>query len=169
LSKVQCSHITTFINILEHLEIGKLSKIDHILIGRCKHSSVLDVLLFRAADCDMDHYLVLEKFRERITVNKQGSHKFYMERFKLRKLNEVRGKEKYGVEISNRFSALEDLDAEVEIYYVWETIRENMKIPTKESLYCYELKKHKPWFDEGCSKLYQRKHAKLQWLHTGSK
>jgi hypothetical protein len=27
------------------------------------------------------------------------------------------------------------------------------------------LKKHKPWFDEGCSKLlYERKQAKLQWL-----
>jgi hypothetical protein len=27
------------------------------------------------------------------------------------------------------------------------------------------LKKHKPWFDEGCSKLLdQRKQAKLQWL-----
>jgi hypothetical protein len=27
------------------------------------------------------------------------------------------------------------------------------------------LKKHKPWFDEGCSKLFaQRKQDKLQWL-----
>jgi hypothetical protein len=29
----------------------------------------------------------------------------------------------------------------------------------------FELKKHKPWFDEGCSKLLdQSKQAKLQWL-----
>jgi hypothetical protein len=28
---------------------------------------------------------------------------------------------------------------------------------------------HKPWFDEGCSKLLdQRKHAKLQWLQDPS-
>jgi hypothetical protein len=33
----------------------------------------------------------------------------------------------------------------------------------------YELKKHKPWFDEGCSKLLdQRKQAKLQWLQDPS-
>jgi hypothetical protein len=33
----------------------------------------------------------------------------------------------------------------------------------------YELKKHKPWFDEGCSKLLdQRKQAKLQWLQYPS-
>jgi hypothetical protein len=31
------------------------------------------------------------------------------------------------------------------------------------------LKKHKPWFDEGCSKLSdQRKQAKLQWLQNSS-
>jgi hypothetical protein len=32
-----------------------------------------------------------------------------MERFNLKKLNEVKGKEKYHVEVSNRCAALEDL------------------------------------------------------------
>jgi hypothetical protein len=88
-----------------------------------------------------------------------------MERFNL-KLNEVEGKEQFHVEISNRFAALEDLDAEVEINSAWETIRENIKISAKESLGYFELKKHKLWFDKGCSKLLdQRKHAILQWLY----
>ncbi|PNF20265.1 hypothetical protein B7P43_G15396 [Cryptotermes secundus] len=39
----------------------------------------------------------------------------------------------------------------------------------KESLVYYELKKHKPWFDEGSSKLLeQRKQAKLRWLQDPS-
>jgi hypothetical protein len=60
---------------------------------------------------------------------------------------------------------LEDLDAEVEMNSAWEMIRENINISAKESVGCYELKKHKLWFDEGCSKLLdQRKQAKLQWL-----
>jgi hypothetical protein len=42
---------------------------------------------------------------------------------------------------------------EVEINGAWETIRENIKISAKESLGYFELKKHKPWFSEGCSKL----------------
>jgi hypothetical protein len=51
----------------------------------------------------------------------------------------------------------------------WETIRENIKISAKESLGYYEVKKHKPWFDEGCSELLdQRKQAKLQWLQDPS-
>jgi hypothetical protein len=55
--------------------------IDHILIYRRRHSSVLDVRSFRAADCVTDHYLLVAKVRERQAVNIQGSHKFQMERF----------------------------------------------------------------------------------------
>jgi hypothetical protein len=63
---------------------------------------------------------------------------------------------------------LENLDDDVGINRAWETIRENIKISAKESL-GYELKKHKPWFDEGCSKLSdQRKQVKLQWLQDPS-
>jgi hypothetical protein len=64
---------------------------------------------------------------------------------------------------------LEDLDAEVEVNSVWETISENIKISSKDSLGYYEMKKHKPWFDEGCSELLdQKKEAKLQWLQDPS-
>jgi hypothetical protein len=37
-------------------------------------------------------------------------HRVHVERFSLKKLNEVEGKEQYHVEISNRFPALENLD-----------------------------------------------------------
>jgi hypothetical protein len=64
---------------------------------------------------------------------------------------------------------LEDLGAEVEINSAWETTRENIKTSAKENLGYFELKKHKPWFDEGCSQLLdQRKQAKLQWLQDPS-
>jgi hypothetical protein len=92
-----------------------------------------------------------------------------MERFNLKKLKEIEGKEQFRVEVSNRFAAQEDLDTEVEINSAWEMIRENIKISTKESLNYFELKKHKPWFNEGCSKLLdQRKQAKLQCLQDPS-
>jgi hypothetical protein len=92
-----------------------------------------------------------------------------MKGFNLKKLKGVQSKEQYRVKASNRFAALEDLDADTEINSVWETIRENVKISAKESLGYFELKKHKPLFDEGCSKLLnQRKRAKLQWLQVPS-
>jgi hypothetical protein len=81
------------------------NQIGHILVDRQRHSSVLDVRSFRAADCDTDHYLVVAKVWERLAVNKQRSHRFHMERFNLKKLNKVEGKEQYRVEILNRFAA----------------------------------------------------------------
>jgi hypothetical protein len=64
---------------------------------------------------------------------------------------------------------LEDLDIEVEISSDWETIRENIKISARDSLGYFELKKHKPWFDEECSKLLdQRKQSKMQWLQDAN-
>jgi hypothetical protein len=86
--------------------------------------------------------------RERLAVSKQRTHRFHMERFNLKKLNEVEGKEQYRPEISNRFASLENLDVEVNINRAWETIRENTKISVKESLGYYELKKHKTRLDE---------------------
>jgi hypothetical protein len=44
-----------------------------------------------------------------------------MGRFSLKKLNKVEGKEKCYIEVTNRFAALEDLDAEVDINSAWET------------------------------------------------
>jgi hypothetical protein len=75
-----------------------------------------------------------------------------MERFNLKKLSEVEGKERYRVEISNRFAATEG-----DVNKASETIRENIKISAKER------KSNKSWFVEGCSELLdQRKQAKLQ-------
>jgi hypothetical protein len=50
----------------------------------------------------------------------------------------------------------------VDINRTWETITENIKISAEESLSYYELENHKPWFDEGCSKLSdQRKKSQI--------
>jgi hypothetical protein len=85
------------------------------------------------------HYLLVAKVRERLAVNKQILHRFLMGRFSLKKL-----KEKYRVEVSNRFAALEDVNAELEINSGWEMTRENLKFSAKESLGYCELKRHKP-------------------------
>jgi hypothetical protein len=63
---------------------------------------------------------VLAKLMERLAVNKQRSHRLHMQRFNLKKLNELEGKEHFRVEVSNRFSALKGSDAEVEINSAWE-------------------------------------------------
>jgi hypothetical protein len=74
---------------------------------------------------------VVAEVRERLAVNKQRSYRFHMERFSLKKLSEVEGEQQYCVEVLNRFAALEDLNAEVEINSALETFRENINISAK--------------------------------------
>jgi hypothetical protein len=49
-------------------------------------------------------------------------------------LNVREGKEKYFVEVSNRFASLQDSEAEVEINSAWEMITEQIKISIKERI-----------------------------------
>jgi hypothetical protein len=104
---------------------------------------------------------VVAKLRERLAVSKQAAQKFDGENFNLRKLNELEVKNKYQIEITNRFAALENLNTDEGVNRAWETIKENIKASAKESLGLHELKQHKTWFDqEWLGFLDQRKQAK---------
>jgi hypothetical protein len=52
---------------------------------------------------------------------------------------------------------LEDLDAKVEINSARVMIRESIKISARGSLGYRELKKPRPWLDEGCSELVDQR------------
>jgi hypothetical protein len=54
------------------------------------HSSVPDVC--SEDHTDIDHQAGGSKVKDRLVVNKQGTHKSDMERFNPKKLNEVKGK-----------------------------------------------------------------------------
>jgi hypothetical protein len=56
---------------------------------------------------------------------KQRSHKFHLERFRLKKLYEVGCKEHYHAKVSNSFP---DFDAEVDINSAWSAVAENISV-----------------------------------------
>ena len=69
------------------------------------------------------------------------------ERLNLRKLNELEFMKQNQIEITNRFTALENGQ---DISRAWENIKENIKTSAKESLGLHELKQHRPWLDKEC-------------------
>jgi hypothetical protein len=102
---------------------------------------------------------------EILVVSKQSAQKFDVERFNLRKLNDLESRKRYQTEITKRLAAFEHFYGSKDINRVWENIKENIKILAKGSLGLYELKQHEPWLDEECLHfLDQRKQAKTQWL-----
>jgi hypothetical protein len=79
------------------------SQIEHILIDKRRHSCILDVRSFRAADCVSANYLMVENIKERLTVNEQKFHRFDMEMICPRKLKSVEGEDRRSL---SRYSSL---------------------------------------------------------------
>jgi hypothetical protein len=110
------------------------TQMDHVLIDKRQHSNILYVHSSRGADCDTDHYMVVSKLRERISVSKCARQKFDLERFYLRKLNDTEVKEEYYVEISNRFASSGNLDESLDVSGACKsiTIRYSIKSSAKK-------------------------------------
>ena len=93
---------------------------------------------------------MVAKVRERLAVIKQTAQKFDGGRFTPRKLNDLKVRKQYQIEITTRFAALENVSEDEDIIRAWESIKENIKTSAPESLGMHEMKQHMPWFDEGC-------------------
>ncbi|KAJ4451851.1 hypothetical protein ANN_03329 [Periplaneta americana] len=107
------------------------NQIDHILIDKRRHISIVDIRTFRGADCNSDHYLVIGELRERLLVAKQVEQQVNIRRFNIPKLKDEETKQHYQVEISNRFAVLassDEVEEELDVDNMWENIRDNIKI-----------------------------------------
>jgi len=92
---------------------------------------------------------VISNVREILVVSKQAAQKCDRERLNLRNLKGLVVRKQYQIEITNRFAALENLSDSKNVNRGWENIKENIKISRKR-LSLFELKQHKPSFDEEC-------------------
>jgi hypothetical protein len=94
--------------------------------------------------------VVVAKVREGLAVSKRATQKFYMGRFNLKKLNEAEVKNSIRL-ISQ--TGLQLWETSIMMWISIEHGKQNIKISAKEHLDYYKLRKHKPWFNKGFSKL----------------
>jgi hypothetical protein len=111
---------------------------------------------------------VVAEVTERLAVSEQAAQKFDVERFNLRKLNELKVRKQYQIEISNRFAALENLNVSEDTNRAWENIKDNTKTSAKESLNLYNLKQHKPRFNEESLHFLDQRTQQWLWLPNQS-
>jgi hypothetical protein len=83
---------------------------------------------------------VVANVREILAVSKQAAQKFDAERFNVRQLNELEVWKQYQIEITNRFTALENVSDGEDINRAWENTKENIKTSATKSLGLHELK-----------------------------
>ena len=80
------------------------NQIDHIMIRRTWRTSVTDTRVQRGADAASDHYLVVTKLQ--MKLHKDPNRKKIKARFDTQKLDSAMFKERFNIELSNRFEAL---------------------------------------------------------------
>ncbi|XP_063594349.1 uncharacterized protein LOC134771333 [Penaeus indicus] len=86
-----------------------LNQIDYILVNKRFRNSPLASETLPGADCYSDHVPVMGRFRAKMRTLKKPTLREQLDVSLLQKDNTI--KEKYAVEVKNRFSALEDLDS----------------------------------------------------------
>ena len=83
------------------------NQIDHIMIGRNKGNSLLDVRTFRGADIGSDHQLVLATVKLKLKAKIKREH---LIRYDTQKLLDLDIKAEFNLECRNRFAILETLN-----------------------------------------------------------
>ncbi|XP_063589605.1 craniofacial development protein 2-like [Penaeus indicus] len=85
------------------------NQIDYILVNKHFRNSLLASKTLPGADCYNDHVPVMGRFRAKMRTLKKPTLREQLDVSLLQKDNTI--KEKYTVEVKNRFSVLEDLDS----------------------------------------------------------
>jgi hypothetical protein len=78
-----------------------------------------------------------------LAVSKQAVRKFDVDRFNLRKLNELEVRKQYQNKVSNMFAALENSHVSEDINRAWENSKDINRTSAKRSLCLYELRQNK--------------------------
>jgi len=148
------------------------NQIAHILISKRFRSAIRDIRALRRPDIGSDHNLLMINFKVKLRV--KTGNKCTEKRKLVNIFQNPKWKQKYAIEINNKFEILENLDnkdsIDNNINEKWENIKTKIKV-TKQQLTekdeGTETFKNK-WYDEECKfEIEEIKKAREKWLKKG--
>ena len=136
-----------------------INQIDHILVKRKFRSSLLDTRTYRGADCDSDHMLVVGSVRMKLKTSKSRVTRSLKPRVDLLQKTQIR--EQYQLEMTNRFSLLEEENLDIG----WEEVKTVINETAQEILGTTRQERRAPWFDNECKEAAaNRRKCRREWI-----
>ena len=122
------------------------NQIDHTMIAKKYRSSVMDTVVRRGADVGSDHYLV--ETRLKLKLKRSPKKKEGRTRFDMQKLADEEIRNKYNIEVRNRFQVLEGLEEEENADQTNNRM-ENIYVATAKEVLGIAKRESKPWLCGG--------------------
>nr|XP_025037115.1 craniofacial development protein 2-like [Pelodiscus sinensis] len=162
--------------VFQHKTIHKLTwispdrrtynQIDHIAINQKWRRSMRDVRALRGADANSDHHLLLCKLQLKLKRLKRTDRKTGGQFFDFSRLKHPTVKIQFTLELSNRFSLLEDLIAD-DINIHCEDIQK-VYLETIKIVLGYKKKQRREWISDATWQLIENRKAVKQRTLAGS-
>jgi len=131
------------------------NQIDHIAISKRFKRSLLDVRNKRGAEVGSDHHLIIANFRFKILAARKKMEtrrkKYYVQKLQMSSV-----REKFKMELKNRFSVLSTQNEDTDIEESWNAIK-NVYIETSEKIMGFREKQQKEWNSEETWKEIERR------------
>lgn len=125
--------------------------IDYILVRQRWRSSVADTRVFRGAEFDTDHLLVVSELQLRLKVRKVGDK--IPARLDIPKLASEEVRLRYSVAVSNRFETLMNSD---DVEELWGDLKDGLQEVAEQSLGRRKFKKDE-WISDRTLRLVEQK------------
>ncbi|XP_038106408.1 uncharacterized protein LOC119766088 [Culex quinquefasciatus] len=135
---------------------GTESQIDHVVIDGRHFSDIIDVRTYRGANVDSDHYLVMVKMRQRLSLAKSVRYRrpprLDLERLKL---PEVASRYAHSLEaaLPGRVSCWKLLED------CWRSVKAAITNAAESTIGFVERGRRNDWFDEECRAILEEKNA----------